>query len=154
MKSVRLLYRIAGLCCAVLVAGCGSDDVELSPGEAALSVAKQKWSGANMQSYRFELERECFCPPPQAFIVTVTANEISAVTYKVSGEPVSAENIRFLPTINGLFSIIDKAYADKADGVDVKYDGALGYPITTALDYDTQTADDEITYKVSKVTRL
>jgi Family of unknown function (DUF6174) len=96
MKFMHRPYQIAAHGCVVLVAGCGSDDLEIPPGEAALSAAKQKWSSANIQNYRFELERERFCPPPQAFVVTVTANQITSATYKISGEAVSADNIRLI----------------------------------------------------------
>jgi Family of unknown function (DUF6174) len=83
------------------------------------------------------------------------------VDLRVDGEPASIqldEGKGFIPlTMDDLFDVLDEAYANHADVVQVSYDRDLGYPMEISIDpnYGCQNpedncgvSDDEIEYTV------
>ena len=56
---------------------------------------------------------------------------------------------RSLPTLGGLFDILEQAYEREADEIEARYEATLGYPVEVDIDYREHLADDEVEYRVS-----
>jgi len=146
---IRKLFLVALLCLAT--AGCdvlgigGNDDGEFKDN-------REKWNRRGPDSYSFVMQRSCFCGGElrdAVRIVVEDGNRVSA-TYVGSGQPVRADFLQFFPTMDGIFEILEEAYAD-ADSLDVRYDAALGYPIEAYIDYLKNARDDELSFTISGV---
>ncbi len=114
-----------------------------------LDAARERWDAAGLDSYQMTLRRTCFCPSPDytgPFSVTVRGGALASVT--LDGARVDSERGE---TIDGLFDLIEDAYARRARTVAVAFDPELGYPTNLSIDYDVQMADEEIGYMVSDV---
>ena len=127
----------------------GACDITTAPGESELAQARQRWTLSNIRSYDYTASRSCFCAPAslRSITVTVTNGVVTARVYAGSGEPVPAADSEF-STVEAWFGVVQAALARHADLVDVKYDPALGVPLSIAIDGSFQAADDEVTYSL------
>jgi hypothetical protein len=116
-----------------------------------LDAARERWSEAGFSDYVMTLERSCFCPAEYRgpFNVTVQNGQITSVEYEGADMP----SDRAL-SVNGLFDLIDDAFASGADKVEVTYHPRLGYPTNLFIDYETQAADEEVGVVVTGLTSL
>ena len=63
----------------------------------------------------------------------------------MTGEPIPDNRATLFPDVPGLFAMVNAARKN-ADGLSVDYDVTYGFPGAIAIDWRTNTADDEITY--------
>lgn len=124
-----------------------SVDPGITSGEASreLKQAREKWLGWGVSNYRMKVSRSCFCIRPSSVTVTVKKDK----PVKVSARPWYGPF-----TVPGMFRIIGQAIKNEAAMLDVKYDGRLGYPKRTSIDYIALAVDDEISYRISKFKTL
>jgi len=121
--------------------------------------ARKKWEVQKAERYEFRYGISCFCQPTTPAIVVINADTVFQVldpsnrdslmiqtgenTFQYAGD-VYKEAYK---TIDQLFDIIREARG--ADQLDVKYDLESGFPLSINIDYEKNTADDEVSYTVS-----
>lgn len=122
---------------------------------ARLRRARAKWRTSGPDSYVVELRRNCFCISEFAgpFLVTVENGVVEDVRFAPGGPPgtPSADIINRIPTVEGLFDIIEDALQSKADSVTATYDQKTGAPLDFFIDRSRQIADEEIGYTIKFV---
>lgn len=97
--------------------------------QLVLDINQDKWAAQNAVSYHMTIKRSCFCPKEALgpFKVSVKNGEI------VDVKPDNKFS-KDLPTVEGLFKIIQKAIDSKAEVIRVKYDLRRGYPTSIFID--------------------
>lgn len=133
----------------ILFSGCssfgGTDSSELDN-------ARASWARAGISDYDYELTVGCFCFGSGTYLVEVRNSAVANVTPVAVEIPANSELAE--KTVEDLFAVLAGAYAQNAAVVDVNYDGGLGYPLSISIDYNAQTADDEISFAVDGFERL
>ena len=122
-----------------------------SAGGSELSRNQQKWEGANISHYRFELTLSCFCAFNEQMPLTIEVKdgEVIALAYAdgrvvEAGDPMY-EYFTGFATIDRLFDELKSAMSGKDAGdITVQYDAALGYPTEANIDYIKNAVDDEL----------
>jgi len=126
-----------------------------SMGGSEFSRNQQKWTDANLNHYRFELNISCFCAFRDQMPLTVEVRDGQIVHMAtVDGTLVldTDQNYEFYAphaTIDLLFTEINTAINEGADSVTVTYDATYGFPTEIAIDPSQQIADEEMYYSVS-----
>jgi hypothetical protein len=117
-----------------------------------LERAEARWDRFGPDSYVYAIRVLCFCPVEYTTPVRVRVENGVAVerTYVDSGMPVPSALEDQFPTVDGLFHMLRRAYADEADEVIVSYDPGWGYPTELSIDYELQLADEEIAVTVTE----
>jgi len=131
-----------------------------SAGGSEFSRNQQKWTDANIQHYRFELNITCFCAfrDQMPLKVEVQNGEVVSITAQ-DGSLVAVTDANyeyFLPyaTIDKLFAELKADLDGKAEAVTVKYDATYGFPTEITIDYQQQVADDELYLYASALEKL
>lgn len=159
------MLRLALLVALAQVAGCATTQPEPLPGPPPIATggpaavrpdslddARARWEAAALGDYRFTLQRMCFCPAPDytgPFEVTVRDGEIAGV--RLDGASVEPERA---VTVDDLFTLIEEAYARRAETVRLAFDPQTGAPTEVYVDYDSMMADEEIGYTVTGLEAL
>jgi|SRR6185436_7571404 hypothetical protein len=131
-----------------------------SAGGSEFSRNQKKWTDANIQHYRFELNISCFCAfrDQMPLKVEVQNGEVVSITAQ-DGSLIEATNPNyeyFAPyaTIDKLFGELQADLNGKAEAVTVKYDPTHGFPTEITIDYQLQAADDELYLYASALEKL
>ncbi|MEO0559888.1 MAG: DUF6174 domain-containing protein [Bacteroidota bacterium] len=122
---------------------------DLSPGDA-LAQAQAQWAEANVEAYEMTITRTCFCPPEWRGPYTVTVEEGTVTSFVIEDQPIAQGEP---PAVEGLFELLETAYAEGAARVDVTYHEEWGYPTSLYIDKEEMMADEEIGYTVSELIR-
>lgn len=119
------------------------------PAALELRLNRKKWEAVGPKSYKYRLRRLCFCLPGFVgpFLITVKNGKVVDVVFEGQGSKPAELDV---PTIDGLFDIIAKNLG-KVAKITVKYDFALGFPTSIAIDRIALAIDDEITYTAELV---
>jgi len=114
----------------------------VSAWQTALDDAKLKWEESSIDSYVYTFRRSCECldSETEPKEITVTGNVVTAIDGVAP--PTTMTNSR-IPTLFGMFDIIQAGIDANAVRVDVEYDSVYGYPLSVFIDYDENTADEE-----------
>ena len=160
MSIVRLPFpRALGLVVLSLVGALLSCHVaapaSLARESASLRTARALWSEQHIDSYQFSLRRLCECLPEWTRPVAIVVHEdaVVSLTDAETGAAISPDRAQYYFTIDGLFEVIADAIRREAAQVDIEYDDTLGFPRRVSIDYNAETADDEIFYVVSDFSR-
>lgn len=156
---------IAALLTAALLSACGgsggSGDEPANGNKAnttvtptAFDAARARWVDSGLQDYRYTFRQTCFCVPEEEMLVIVRAGVIQSATYQPSGNTVPAQRLKGVPTVPGLFKIIDDALAAHADQLDATYHAGDGHPEQIFIDYSRLMADEEMGYTVTRLDAL
>lgn len=126
-KLTSLLFSV-GIVCSLL-SQCNAQPPNYAKLQADLDDARATWKAENIASYRMTITRQCFCIRDAIgpFVLTVSGNSITS----------ASPNNQFandLPTVVGLFGIIQNAINDKVAALTVTYDAKLGYPTEVSID--------------------
>ena len=106
-----------------------------------LDRARERWRRQDIHSYRFELTRQCFCPPASPVLVVRR------------GKPVGApRDFREVASVPRLFRRIQDAIDDEVAGLSVRY-GKRGLPRSIGIDGRENVADDEVGYRIRRFWR-
>lgn len=136
----------------VVLAGCGILDPDDRRDD--LADARRRWDSLNIVSYEYVLQRSCFCPietvrPYRVRVLNgavVDARDVETGAAPPAGLPIL--------TIPELFAVIEDALDQSAYSLEVDYDAQRGYPVRIAIDYDRQTADEELGFRASEFLSL
>jgi hypothetical protein len=148
MTSPRLrrpLLSLAALA-ALLPLACGDP---MGP-EDHLASARRRWLASQPAAYRMTLARGCECVTEATTPVVVTVRDgvVTSVVRVVDGMAADEYWRAPIPTVEGLFDLIDGAIGGGAAAIDVSYDPRLGHPVHIAIDHWSTMIDDETTYAV------
>jgi hypothetical protein len=81
-------------------------------------------------------------------VVEVRSGTVVSRTYEQTGLAVNPQYSYWWPDIEGLFAIIEDAWARNAASIQVAYDPGLGFPQWANIDFDTSLADEEVAFSV------
>lgn len=138
------------LCAFLVVGGCGVQE----PGIGVLREIdrnRDRWEAQGVDSYRYAVERICFCGLDGPVRVTVVDGEATERRYVTSGDPVPEPQGELYPTVDGLFAILFEAVQRGAFEIDVTYDPDTGIPLDIFIDYEQNTADEELGFCVTEL---
>jgi hypothetical protein len=141
------------LTAALSLAACS--DSSFGPELRELDQNRAKWEAAAPASYVYAVERLCFCGYFGAARVTVENGvAVSAVWVDPEGQPVEPTTDLF-PSVDGLFDILEDAFARNAHSVEVTYDPVTGAPTEFQIDYIEHAIDEELGMRITEpVTEL
>lgn len=91
---------IIALTVPLLFAACNDTNFASQPHD--LQTAKEQWETLNIEDYSVEVERNCFCPTPRHYTMSVEKGEIVQILDSETGEIV--EHLAGHSTIDELFS--------------------------------------------------
>ncbi len=141
--------RVLALGLVAAIAACSIFDPDDGDLQSELDANRSAWESLAYADYDFRLQISCFCPPEitQPVRVAVRDDVIASLTYVVTDDPVPAQHRGVFLTVDGLFDRIQDAIDGGADSITVVFDPELFYPTSIAIDYELQTADEEIAYE-------
>ncbi len=116
-----------------------------------------EWKDQEIHDYRFVYTKSCFCgfDGPNPALITVRNDEVAKVEYIIPpSTPKGPVPTNGYPSIKALFAIIADARARGADKLDIDYDETYAFPRSVRIDYEKNTTDDEVEYKVENFTLL
>jgi hypothetical protein len=118
--------------------------------QADLDTHRQAWQSLNIDQYTYHLQRICFCQDPYTSpgIVHVSNGEITSVEHALTGDPLPVE---IFLTADALFTEIEKGIEAHADNIVVEYDPSFGYPTALDIDFLTELADEEVSFRASEL---
>lgn len=150
---ILLLLAFVGFATAMLPTDAtGQLDVEAL---ARLKRARAQWRASGPDSYVMRLQRSCFCFGDfiGPFLVTVEDGVVADVRFAPGGPTgtPSPDVVNGIPTVGGLFDIIQEALDSRAEFVSVTYDSKTGAPLDFFIDRSRQIADEEIGYTIQFV---
>ena len=113
---------------------------------AAFEAALQRWEEAGLDDYDYQYQRQCFClfDYVRPMAVQVRGGAVVSVVYAdEEGGPVAEEIAAEVPTVDGLFALLQEAVDGNAASLRATYDEELGHPLDVFVDYDFRIADEE-----------
>ncbi len=136
----------------LMTAACDGDSVlGTAPEIRELTAARERWAGSEPAQYQYDYTRSCFCPTLTNVRVTVRNGVVISARVIATGEELSPAERAGIPTIDGLFDVIESAIDQRAHELRVSYDAQMGFPMSIVLDYREMIADDEVYYEVKDV---
>lgn len=136
----------------LMTAACDGDSVfGTAPEIMKLSAARERWADSEPAEYQFNYTRSCFCLELTNIRVTVRHGVVISARVIATGAELSPAERANIPTIDGLFDVIESAIDQRAHELRVEYDTQMGFPKSIVLDYREMIADDEIYYEVKDV---
>ena len=114
----------------------------------------QKWQGAGISHYRYNLFISCFCVfnENMPLVIEVKDGEVVSMQFQ-NGKPIDPTFLELFnrySTIDRLFSDLEANINGGADEVVVEYDPTYGFPIQVTIDYIQEAADDELYLTISE----
>ena len=145
-SGLGLLAVLAATCGSI--GGCG----DLGPLPSELERNRDLWLDTRPADYTYAVERLCFCGLESRgpVRVTVQGSSVTERVYVDSGQPVSSPFEDFFPTVDGLFDLLEEAFAQDAHDIQVTYDADTGVPIDFWIDYQENLADEELGMTVTE----
>ena len=121
-------------------------DPGITDGTAAreLSEARTLWKATGIQKYRFSIQASCFCPYRDPVKVTVRGKKVKLSDPDWFGPK----------TVPALFKFIREAIDGESAMLTVKYNQSKGFPRLISVDRDRMMVDEEISYRVTKFSRI
>ncbi len=139
---IRAVIAIAAT--ALTASACGDDGTGLDD----LEDQRERWEAQGISDYTYDIRRNCFCGHVNPVRVTVRDGQrIRAYDLERELELIG-EEATWYPTVDGLFDILEDAYARDAFSVRVEYDPQMGYPTSFFIDYSENMADEELGFDV------
>jgi len=140
------LFAVAG----ALLSGCElfSSDKD---GLEMVQINRIAWTQVRTPNYSYTHTRSCFCVIAGTFRVVVRNGSVFSAADTLDSVPVPEEFLDVIPTVDGIFDILEAAYRDDADEIHVEY-GKYGVPAVIDIDYIKEAVDDELSLRASDVT--
>jgi len=108
---------------------------------------QQTWQQSpSSNEYTYEFRRQCFCSDNNMVYKIHVVNDIIVSINDDNVNDVQISSNDNLPTINGLFQMIDDAIQSKAYYMNVRYDNDKGYPTRIEINQNELRTDDEFIY--------
>ncbi len=145
---IRPVFVMIAAVMGLIACSDGGPVTEIDSLDDALSL----WHDVGPASYTVAIERQCFCGPDGRGPVRVTVinGKIVGQVYVASGASVTGDAQGWFPDVDGLFEILRGAMDDGAHEIRVTYDPANGVPVDFWIDYDENTADEELGFLVTE----
>jgi hypothetical protein len=117
-----------------------------------LAANRALWDRQGSHSYSYALTIGCdSCSSLQGhFRVIVAADAIDTVTHDTT--VLDSTEASWIPTVGGLFRIIQNGLAINTSDINARFNSTLGYPESIWVDYDTHITGDEYIYRADSVT--
>lgn len=148
--SSKLARRLS-LLALPLVAACeGVFDPDYNE-ERDLERARDRWYASRVFEYEVTVDRRCECLYTGAIRMLVRDGVPVAAVDRYSGAPVPTSVLRYYPSVEELFDLIDDALFSHSNDVDVSYDHSYGFPRVTYIDYDRFYTDDDLRFEVREL---
>lgn len=120
-----------------------------------LTRARADWNDVLIRNYEYVVRRDCYCSLSGVAVrVTVRNDQVVALTRDATGESIALSYVYDYPTIDGLFSRVQRAIDDRAYRVEASYDTQYGFPTDVYVDLDRRVADDDEGYTLFAFRRL
>ena len=137
-----------------LLSGCGSGSADAPIEQSDLTRSQTQWRRSGIRSYRYTLQRSCFCLPTNTPVVIEVRDGVPFSIKTPSGDSVDPTPFTAYDTIDEIFIAI-QSVLDTPHGVaKVTYNALLGYPLTAVLDPLPDAVDDELALGVTGFQRL
>jgi Family of unknown function (DUF6174) len=145
-STAALALVLASGACGILSGDGTRDDLEDS---------RQRWRASAPDAYVYAIERLCFCGDQARGPVRIRVVGRDAVerVYVADGSDVPSAFASDFPAVEGLFDIIEDAIDRNAHRIDVTYDPETGVPLDFFIDYEENTADEELGVKLTESVR-
>jgi hypothetical protein len=150
MRSAVPLLGLA----VVYLMGCTAGSAPDAEPRSELAAQARLWEAADLDSYRFEFQQQCFCVREQVQPVTVEvrAGRIERVLSRDTGADLFSDPNLHWYTISDLFDLISEAQRNDTEPLEVRYDPELGYP--THIEIGSLAADAGVIYTASDLEPL
>ncbi len=145
------MKRIAMLVLLAAAAAC-TRPVVPAAGPAQGGTTQARWEAQGLRSYRFDLDRHCFCVENAREPVTVTVRDgrVAEVRSRRTGAVMQPSEGISWPTVSELLRQVDEA---RAAGTETRVEfHASGYP--TEVEIGSLAADAGIRYNLANLTPL
>lgn len=119
--------------------------------ERDLERARDRWFATNAYEYEVTVDRRCECLYTGPIRMLVRGGTPVAAVDRYSGAQVPLSVLRYYPSVEELFDLIDDAIYGRTANVDVSYDRTYGFPRVTYIDYDRFYTDDDITFELREI---
>lgn len=145
---MRKLMMVLAL---IFSAGCSSSGGPAGP-IIDVESARARWTVEGFESYRYDLERICFCVPEAREPVTIEVRNgvVTAVASRNTWASMLGSEVVAWPTIEELFEMIERAEAD-GERVSVEF-APSGYP--SVIEIGELAADAGTNYLISNAADL
>ncbi len=110
---------------------------------------EEEWANFQSGTYYFRVVRGCFCVNGGEHWVQVENGLVTSAFNIWRDEPVPAEQLEYLETIENMFEMIRRAKTE-AFSLEVEY-AKEGYPTFVSIDWIEFAVDDEISFTISDV---
>lgn len=151
---LRATSRVAPSAVFLLLAlsACGTGQDEREALSEEIAINRSVWEAQRPDHYRFVLSRRCFCPQEAIGPVEleVEGSLVLSRTYVAGGDPVPEDLRDAFPTVSGLFDVLSEAVATGADEITVTWNPINGAPAEFFIDYDVDTADEELGFAIEE----
>jgi hypothetical protein len=153
-KAAFRRFGVLSAIAVVLIAGTCIIERHMSEHDqlaADLSANRALWDRQGIHDYSYALDIGCGqCVSAQGHHRVVVAADVIDTVMKDTTllDSMAASSI---PTIGGLFRIIQNGLAIPNCSVTARFSNTLGYPESIWVDYNTQVAGDEYTYRADSV---
>jgi hypothetical protein len=127
-----------------LLAGCGGNVSSTNP-ERELRTTRANWAARGLRSYKFTVQKSCFCPEEYTKAVTITVQNGVAID--------SPGHLRAYDTVDKLLDTIGEALTNKADQINMDFHRD-GWPRSFYIDQSQRIADEEYGLTVTDLTPL
>lgn len=130
------------LLAATLAAACGSPT---SPEERDLEDNRRRFRVLVGGDYSCDYQNQLFSFPPIIDPVRMTVRNFRVVSIvsQRTGEEIPEPFRDLFLSVDEVFDLIERARAEGAAEIRVRYDEALGYPTETWIDFERLVADEE-----------
>ena len=139
-----------GMCAAVAVVAYAQSppnppDAGIADGslQRSLDAARRSWKAATVRSYRYEIQRSCFCGRQTSRLVVVHGGVAKRWP----------RGLRSVATVPRLFRLIQGAIDGGAARITATY-GRFGVPREVYVDRALYISDEESGYSIRRFTRL
>ncbi|MDX1494696.1 MAG: DUF6174 domain-containing protein, partial [Longimicrobiales bacterium] len=129
------LWGVASLFACLAAAGCDDQGPNVDT-LRELDRNRFRWQLLGIDSYRYAVERICYCGLAGPVRVTVLDGTVESRVFVESGDTVPPEGAGSYPSVDGLFEVILDAIQRDAFRIDVTYAPDTGVPLDIFIDYE------------------
>ena len=145
------MNKLSKICFPILFLIIGCDNVPES-GDITWQSNYNKWLSRNMVNYEFNFHASCFCIEElvREVKIIISKDTIKSVLFTENNLPPQELDNEQWHTINSLFDL-SKVALEEAELYEFKYDNTYGNPREISIDWNIQTADDEVVFVIANV---
>ena len=116
--------------------------------------ARAQWERSSDGNYDMTLTISCFCAFEGPMIVSVRNGDVVAARRVSDGQPVNAQTLQYIPSVDGIFDRIRDALRGNHGTIELEFEPFAGYPIRANLDPIVNAVDDEVSYRIDNMQRM